>query len=1046
MLQVNKIRGGEALHEKVRYFIEQLHRTGQYYLAHEELALPAHWGGQLAAELGLAGHTPTTETLTTLLLGEHPQTEAMLLPMTAQGHQPGLEITCSMPKQFSLCWAAAPADTKTQMEAMLRRATERLVATIERDVPLVRRGRTKAGERILETAAGIVVGFFPHLTSRQTRENLEQGRPPDPALHVHVLVANLTKAHDGTWHAVDSYSLQCRQRELDAVWQGYVVEEMRTAGMAVVSQAEVEMEQAQAIYERHVDDLTRIGLQAEPFTTFAADVRQRTGKALVERSRLRQFHLRGFVDPRLIAAFSSRKRQVEANVQTALIRLQRMTVAELAAIGEHEAAKWTQVELDRLPRRSIATIIRRAWAENRLKKLPVPRETLQQWQERLATEFMITEATVAALFAPQPTPTVAVTRAEVWRDALGQLPHSNAYVDWDELRALVCASALRLGYTGMDRLRAELIAAEAGTIAAIAVHPELVVGRIGRTDKITTTTWLATERRILDAVRTLRDAPLAAPTLGLSVTDAALPVLADVHLASGTPAELTAEQVGLLETVLSRRVSAVQGEAGSGKGIIAQVVSRAWHLTAPEGTVYALAVAGARAVRFRDEVAADTGATFERFALDVAAGRMTLSSGDCVIVDEAAMVDSARFGTVMDAISASGATPGLLLIGDPAQMRGIGASGLFQEVEAITGRLNAIREVKRTDDVEFIAAQKAVRASEIHTALAYHVKEGHLRWVDTAEEARDAAVTEWATHYRPERHGTKDHPVIAADRTNVEIDALAMSCQNVRLERGELDPQNFVEVRHENKAKGYVLEERIFAGAARVTTDALGRERRHEVPGDLVRVTSTLWTRDGNGQRHQLRNGQEAEVVGIRRAADGQAQALQLRLLTAKDDAAPVVVSLERATDWDKLRVGYAKYTMGDQGSSRHHQTYLTGRLTSRASFYVGDSRGTAPGPIIVDRQSLGLEPEVDEATCLKALEQMLEHEEGQQAALTISPEYLEARRVEVAAIAERQAMLDAERARLVTAREAEIEEERRTQERVAAEHAAERSASLVRC
>ena len=1065
MLQVNKIGGGgDALRKKVEYLIKQLQRQGRYYLAHEELSSePAHWGGGLAATLGLAGREPNAEDLMAVLLGEDPRTEQPLLRVTAQGHQPGLELTTSIPKGWSIAWAAADEATKGEMEGMFRRATERLVATIEADVPLIRRGRKMVDgreERVIETAKGILVGYFPHMTSRQTLSNLDKGLPPDMQSHYHIIIPSLVQAHDGTWHAVDSYSLTIRQRELDATWQSYVIEEMRTAGMAVLTQTELEHEQALKLYQHHVDDLQRIGLKAESFVAFAADHLQRTGKPLIPRSKVRQFHLRGFSDPRLIRAHSAREKQVEENLQAALVRMEKVTVEELVAMGPEEAAKWTQAELDKLSAKALATIVARAQHEGRLRKLPLPRDIVAQWQTRLAREFGVTAATVRALFLPQQTPTVTPTRADVWRDALEQLPQSNAYVDWDGLRALLCTSALRVGYPDVDDLRHECMQAEAGEIPAAAIHEELVVKRVGRTDKITTKTWLATERRILDGVRRLRDAPLAAPTLGMPVAVAARPVLADMQLRSGKREGLTDEQKDALETILSRRVSAVRGEAGAGKGKIAEVAAAAWRQAEPTGTIYALAVSGLRAVAFRGEVGADRGTSFESFALDVASGRTTLGAQDLLVVDEGSMVDSSRFALAMDAITGSGTTPALLLIGDPEQMKGIGASGLFQEVEQITGTLDTIERVTRVDGWDapkgserrqradaFIGAQKAIRISKVDEALAWHAQEGHLRFVNTPEEARDAAVAEWATHYRPERHGTQDHPVIDMDRSNVEIDALAASCQNIRLERGDLDPRNFIEVRHEDRAKDYVREQRIFAGATVVTTDKRGRERRRETPGDLVRLTSKVWAPGTDGKRHELRNGREAEVVAIRRGADGEARAVQLRLLGDADKQS-VVVTLERPSDWNKLRVAYARYTEGDQGGTRWHAPYMTGRMTSRASFYVGDTRGKVAGPIFSDRRSLGLEPGADEEACRAALARMLKGEDEQQAALTISEEYLEERRLEVEAIAARQAALDAERSAIpavIAAREAERaereEEERIARERAQAELGAERAA-----
>jgi conjugative relaxase-like TrwC/TraI family protein len=1037
MLEVRKI-AYDSVDAKAEYLItSQTQAQGRYYIVNDELASEtAHWGGSLAAELGLAGKPPTIPDFVNLLIGADPRTEKPLLKQTAQKHQPGLEMVCSIPKGWSIAWAVAEESDKERMEAILRSATERLIEVIERDVPFVRRGRNKDDERVLEHGR-LLAGYFPHMTSRMTDENLKHGKPCDMQAHYHVIIPNLSVTEDGTWHAVGSYSLVSRQRELDCQWQAFVIEEMEAAGMSIVSQAEYEHQQKVELYEKHVEQMERYGVEAESLAEFEKSHIAQTGRELVERSKTRQFHLPGFMSRAMIKEFSSRERQVEHNIQEELISRKKLTREELAAISEEEAERWTDEALAELSIKDRLKIRAEAQHRERMKKMPVPSDVVDRWQTRLA-ELGVTVATFKGLF--DPVPKREVTREMVLSDALERLPEENAYLKWDEFRGLVAESALRLGYAaGLDELRQDLIKAEAGEIDPASLHPNILVKRFGKRSVVTTRSWILEERAILLEVRRLRDAGKA-PTIGLDAEKVAAKVENSIVL-RGADGDLN-EQGRVLEKVLTRRVAAVEGEAGTGKGVVARVWAAAWKQAEPEGKIYALAVSGKRAIEFAGEIGGSEGLTFEKFALDVRQGRIDVEALNrgAICIDEGAMANSSRLASVLRAVAEKNASPGLLLVGDPEQMKGIGASGLFQEIEKITGKLEVISENQRVDrtydkrDV-FVAAQKNIRSGDpkrIEAAIAYHRKEGHLQFVDSAVEARQKTVDYWAEHYHPEKHGTKEHPVIAGDRENWEIDTLAVACQNVRLERGDLDPQNYVVAKFDDPTKFYEREQRIFAGITRIEVGQDGQKRKVEIPGDLVRITSTIWCRDLSGQRKQLRNGDQAEVLAIKREQDGSPTEVQLRVFKTSGDEWRV--RLTKPSDWDKMRLGYAVYTMGDQGSTRNHHASLLGRQTSRASFYVTDSRATRPGLLIADRQSLGVEKDADEDRCAEALLHKLLDDDHQIAAVNLSDNYIQFREREVKLMEERQIELDAER-------EAALEAEREEETRLLLEQEAERAA-----
>src|SRR5262249_57077543 len=65
---------------------------------------------------------------------------------------------------------------------------------LEREACVVRRGK---GGRLREHGEGFVAAAFRHRTSRTQ----------DPHLHTHVIVANMTRADDGEWRALDGEAL-----------------------------------------------------------------------------------------------------------------------------------------------------------------------------------------------------------------------------------------------------------------------------------------------------------------------------------------------------------------------------------------------------------------------------------------------------------------------------------------------------------------------------------------------------------------------------------------------------------------------------------------------------------------------------------------------------------------------------------------------------------------------------------------------------------------------------------------------------------------------
>ncbi|MEZ5077195.1 MAG: MobF family relaxase [Solirubrobacterales bacterium] len=190
---MTKIGRGNA-----KYWIEAVAEGGEDYYTHPG-EKPGEWMGELAAELGLEGEVDR-DGYFALLAGKHPLSGEVLLqrpePRTvidaagnARRLEPtlGYDVRFSAPKSVSLLWAIGSPKVRAIIEEAHHEAVREGLAFIERHACFVRRGK---GGAVIEPGAGFVSMGFLHRSSRAG----------DPALHSHIVTANLTRAvSDGRW-------------------------------------------------------------------------------------------------------------------------------------------------------------------------------------------------------------------------------------------------------------------------------------------------------------------------------------------------------------------------------------------------------------------------------------------------------------------------------------------------------------------------------------------------------------------------------------------------------------------------------------------------------------------------------------------------------------------------------------------------------------------------------------------------------------------------------------------------------------------------------
>lgn len=227
MLSLWKLRVGVEAY----YLAQVASGLDEYYTGAGEAI--GRWTGASSAALGLAGDV-VPDDLRAVLAGLAPRTA--LTPngdrlTTRPRRVPGFDLTFSVPKSVSVVYALGDPLVQQAVVEGCEAALAEALAWLEREACFVRRGTNNRamaerdgvqfGTRRM-AADGFVAAQFRHRTSRAG----------DPHLHWHVLVANVARAIDGRWSALDGTALYRAQRTAGVVFQAAMRREL-TARLGV---------------------------------------------------------------------------------------------------------------------------------------------------------------------------------------------------------------------------------------------------------------------------------------------------------------------------------------------------------------------------------------------------------------------------------------------------------------------------------------------------------------------------------------------------------------------------------------------------------------------------------------------------------------------------------------------------------------------------------------------------------------------------------------------------------------------------------------------
>ena len=170
---------------------------GNYYLdlAREDYYLeggepPGRWLGRGAEVLGLTGEVDK-QALRNLFLGVSPDQDRPLIQNAGGAdHQPGWDLTFSVPKSVSTLWAVADFETRQVIQEAHHKAVTEALEYLQEEAAYTRRGKGGAERE----AASLIIATFEHGTSRTF----------DPQLHTHALILNVGMRRDGTSGTIES--------------------------------------------------------------------------------------------------------------------------------------------------------------------------------------------------------------------------------------------------------------------------------------------------------------------------------------------------------------------------------------------------------------------------------------------------------------------------------------------------------------------------------------------------------------------------------------------------------------------------------------------------------------------------------------------------------------------------------------------------------------------------------------------------------------------------------------------------------------------------
>src|SRR6266851_5959809 len=216
-------KGALSVGQAETYYREK-YSEDDYYT--EAQRVTGEWYGRGAETLGLSGAV-SEEDFRAVLRGTRPGTGEVLVSAATgrDERRAGWDATFNASKSVSI--QALVGDDSRLVDAH-RRAVERALLELE-EFAQARRHR---GQEWV-TTANIVAARFDHIAARPSETAARDGYGPDPHLHTHVVIANMTLRPDAMWRSLDPVEIYRSQSFATAVYRSELAREVQALGYQI---------------------------------------------------------------------------------------------------------------------------------------------------------------------------------------------------------------------------------------------------------------------------------------------------------------------------------------------------------------------------------------------------------------------------------------------------------------------------------------------------------------------------------------------------------------------------------------------------------------------------------------------------------------------------------------------------------------------------------------------------------------------------------------------------------------------------------------------
>jgi conjugative relaxase-like TrwC/TraI family protein len=198
-------KGALSVHQAETYYQEKYSEDDYYTESHR---VTGQWYGRAAETLGLSGAV-SEEDFRAILRGTRPGSGEVLVSaaVSRDERRADWDATFNAPKSVSI--QALVGEDARLVEAH-RHAVDRALSELEQFA----QARRHRGQEWI-TTGNFVAARFEHIAARPSEIGIQDGYGPDPHLHTHVVIANMTLRPDGMWRSLDPIEIYRSQSFAD---------------------------------------------------------------------------------------------------------------------------------------------------------------------------------------------------------------------------------------------------------------------------------------------------------------------------------------------------------------------------------------------------------------------------------------------------------------------------------------------------------------------------------------------------------------------------------------------------------------------------------------------------------------------------------------------------------------------------------------------------------------------------------------------------------------------------------------------------------------